>query len=98
MNASLSISPRKDSQKCLITYSLNINNLFIYILRSIVRCGSTQSKCTIYFYTAIWPATKIRIPCDNFPATHPCLIRERQLRFYGHVVHFSVDNPTNRIL
>ena len=27
-----------------------------------------------------------------------CLIRERQLRFYGHVVRFPMDDPAHRIL
>ena len=27
-----------------------------------------------------------------------CLIRERQLRFYGYVVRFPMDDPANRIL
>ena len=27
-----------------------------------------------------------------------CLIRERQLRFYGHLVRFPLDDPTHRIL
>ena len=60
------------------------------ILDKVVKCLDRVPLTT--------PCVEQEVPSWAGMSRVTCLIRERQLRFYGHVVRFPMDDPARRIL